>query len=175
MRRLFNLSEEPENNIIKANSFFAWQLCSALFGAGCGDIALSWLKEHFSPMLKHRAGTLWETFDYYHSYAQSNGAALVMLFGKYLAGISPAGPGYSAISIDPYIPDDFYGRNNRDGMTSDGGYWSKGLKAGFRMPAGYIETAIRNDGGVIRYDITLPTGLKDSRLDVKSGIDLCVK
>ncbi len=93
---------EGSADIIPANAFFVEQAGSALFEAGCGELALDWIRAGFGRMLDEGPGTLWETWQPHASLCQCTGAGVAWLFSRYLAGVYPAEPGYRRIGIDPH-------------------------------------------------------------------------
>jgi hypothetical protein len=154
MRNVFG--DSTDLDIIPANSFFTLQTCSAMFESGCEDIAINWLKNKFEMMLDKGPGTLWETFDDYSSRCQSSGAAPLMLFSKYLAGVYPAVPGYEKIGINP--------------RTSDLKY----LKAELDTPAGKIKLNWKKTGSKLKYNLEIPENLKDKDIICDKNIKLKV-
>ena len=92
-----------------ASPYMEKYVLEALFAMGYDELALERMKRRFLPMIESELTTLWEGWGigtegygggtYNHGWS---GAGLTML-SKYVAGISPAQPGFQAVEIRPVM------------------------------------------------------------------------
>lgn len=99
LQRAFGPERPPA--IIMANAHFAQQTLSALFAAGCAELALDWVRRTFGPMLAAGSSTLWETVEPHASHCQGTGAAVAAAVARYVGGLYPARPGFATIGFAP--------------------------------------------------------------------------
>ncbi|MSS69971.1 MAG: hypothetical protein EXS64_00630 [Candidatus Latescibacteria bacterium] len=142
MRNAF--ADRKDIRILPASAHFSRQAASALFEAGCDDLALAWLKQGFGRMLDAGATTFWETWEDDASQCQGTSGSPVYLFARYLAGLYPLEPGYRKIGIDPHP----------SGL--------KHLTATLTTPHGPVRIAWQRTKQGLDYTLTLPAKLRDA-------------
>ena len=89
---------------------------AALFECGEGEIVLKYLREYWGGMLSLGATTFWEAYDakeqehysmygrkYGKSLCHAWGAAPLLFFGRYIAGIRPSAAGYEEFEARPNL------------------------------------------------------------------------
>ena len=137
-------SERTDIRILPASAHFSRQAASALFEAGCDDLALGWLKRGFGRMLDAGATTFWEVWEEDASQCQGTGSSPLYLFARYLAGVYPLEPGYRRIGVDPHP----------SGLGR--------LGAKLTTPKGLAEVEWRRTGEGLDYTLKLPETLRDA-------------
>lgn len=137
-------AERKDIRILPASAHFSRQAASALFEAGCDDLALAWLKRGFGGMLDAGATTFWEVWEDDASQCQGTSSSPVYLFARYLAGLYPLEPGYRKIGIDPHP----------SGL--------KHLTATLTTPLGLVKIAWGRTAQGLDYTLTLPAKLRDA-------------
>jgi hypothetical protein len=158
MRNAF--ADRKDIRILPASAHFSRQAASALFEAGCDDLALAWLKRGFGGMLDAGATTFWETWEDDASQCQGTSSSPVYLFARYLAGLYPLAPGYRKIGVDPHP----------SGL--------KRLTATLTTPHGPVGIAWRRTAQGLDYTLTLPAKLRDAPVvvsDRAGAVRLTVK
>ncbi|MBI2951590.1 hypothetical protein HYY27_05815, partial [bacterium] len=141
-------TERTDIRILPASAHFSRQAASALFEAGCDDLALTWLKQGFGRMLSAGATTFWEVWEDDASQCQGTSSSPVYLFARYLAGLYPLEPGYRRIGIDPHP------------------CHLKRLSATLTTPHGPVKIAWRRTTHGLDYTLTLPANLRDASVTV---------
>jgi hypothetical protein len=96
---------EPENGVVLANTFYSHFVYEALGRHGRFDEALRLMRERYGPMLARGATTLWESFDPTASLCHGFSASPTYQLSRRVLGVSPAEPGFAAISVTPDLAD----------------------------------------------------------------------
>ncbi len=129
--------------ILPASAHFSRQAASALFEAGCDELALGWLKRGFGNMLDAGATTFWEVWEDDASQCQGTSSSPVFLFSRYLAGFFPLEPGYRRIGVDPHA----------SGLER--------LAATLTTPHGLVKVSWERKTEGLDYSLSLPEALRD--------------
>lgn len=92
---------DERNDVVRANTFFAHFVYQALAKAGCIDLALDAMREHYGPMLRAGATTLWESYEPSASLCHGFSAGPVYTLSAYVLGATPMAPGLRRFEIRP--------------------------------------------------------------------------
>ncbi|MFF5965129.1 family 78 glycoside hydrolase catalytic domain [Streptomyces collinus] len=155
--RLVELIEEAGDHL--GTGFLSTpMLLPTLVDAGRADVALRLLFQTSSPswlaQIEQGATTIWEQWEGYDKDGNAHDShnhyafgSVVRFLHEYVAGLSPAAPGYREILFAPVLG---------DGHTGPGGLESAGVE--IDTPYGIASSRWQTSDGMVRLDIRVPAG-----------------
>jgi len=101
---------DPENDVVRANTFYSHFVYRALCRAGRFDRALALMRAHYGRMLARGATTLWESFEPTASLCHGFSATPVYQLSTEVLGVYPLEPGFTCFRVSPHPADLTYAR-----------------------------------------------------------------
>ncbi len=96
---------DPDEDVVRANTYFSHFVYSALARAGRFDLALEQMRRFYRPMLEAGARTLWESFEPIASLCHAFSATPVHQLSAHALGIAPMAPGFARFQVAPQPAD----------------------------------------------------------------------
>lgn len=134
---------DAATDVVRANTFFAHFLYSALGKAGRFDRALAQMRSLYGPMLATGTETLWESSEPVASLCHAFSASPVYQLGAQVLGVQPLAAGFARARVAPQ--------------------WGDLAHASGRYPTPRGPIGVswrRRDDGVIEVDLEIPAGIE---------------
>ena len=96
---------DPDQDVVRANTYFAHFVYAAYIRAGRMDLALEAIRRDYGPMIATGTETLWESFEPEASLCHAFSASPVYQLSAGVLGITPTAPGFSEFSVRPQLGD----------------------------------------------------------------------